>query len=176
MEKKLVYFFQESTSLPFIHKLLVFILIAVKKFFGLSSSCSSIFHEEEHHHHHHQQEEAKESNAATLERGDLGFILWRMGLAQSPDEVEMNEEAVSLPDLFAEEEPSLQELRQAFSVFDENDDGFIDDLELRRVLQALGVGEGLEVATCRRMIQVHDRNGDGRIDFVEFVRLMELVF
>ncbi|KAG6536048.1 probable calcium-binding protein CML46 [Zingiber officinale] len=175
MEKKLVYFFQEPTSLPFIHKLLVLILIAVKKFslkfFGLSSSCSSIFHEEDHH---HQQEEAKESNAATLERGDLGFILWRMGLAQSPDEVEMNEEAVSLPDLFAEEEPSLQELRQAFSVFDENDDGFIDDLELRRVLQALGVGEGLEVATCRRMIQAHDRNGDGRIDFVEFVRLMEV--
>ncbi|KAG6488373.1 probable calcium-binding protein CML46 [Zingiber officinale] len=177
-EEKLLYFSQGPASLPAIHKLLLLILIAIKKFalkyFGLSFSCPSITDEEEQQ--HHQRKQSTKNTAAGLQRGDLGLILWRMGLVPSP-EGELNEEVdleVLLPDLFTEDEPSWEELRQAFSVFDENGDGFIDDLELRRILQELGVGEGLEVDACRRMIQVQDRDGDGRIDFSDFVRFLEV--
>lgn len=127
--------------------------------------------EEEQQHHQRKQVQGAKNTAVGLQRGDLGLILWRMGLVQSP-EVEVNEE-VLLPDLFTEDEPSWEELRQAFSVFDGNGDGFIDDLELGRVLRELGVGEGLEVDACRRMIQAQDRDGDGRIDFSDFVRFLE---
>ena len=39
-----------------------------------------------------------------------------------------------LSKLFEEQEPSLEEVKQAFDVFDENKDGFIDAKELQRVL------------------------------------------
>ncbi|XP_074580765.1 putative calcium-binding protein CML46 [Curcuma longa] len=178
-EKKLLYFSQGPASLPFIYKLLLLILITIKKFslkyFALSFSCPSILDEEEKQHHQRKQS-ANLNTAAGLQRGDLGLILWRMGLAQSP-EGEVSEEMdleVLLPDLFTEDEPSWEELRQAFSVFDENGDGFIDDLELRKVLRELGIGEGLEVDACRRMIRAQDRDGDGRIDFSDFVRFLEV--
>lgn len=79
-------------------------------------------------------------------------------------------------DIFEEREPSLDEVREAFEVFDGNKDGFIDEEELQRVMGALGLKEGMEVKNCRRMIGAFDENGDGRIDFHEFVKFMEISF
>nr|AZL94063.1 calmodulin-like protein 47 [Carica papaya] len=73
--------------------------------------------------------------------------------------------------LFEEEEPSWTELREAFDVFDENKDGFIDGSELRKVLSVLGFREASE-AECRKMIRAFDEDKDERIDFFEFVRII----
>ncbi|XP_057948045.1 probable calcium-binding protein CML46 [Malania oleifera] len=78
--------------------------------------------------------------------------------------------------LFEEEEPRLEEVEEAFRVFDENRDGFIDAGELQRLLCVLGFKEGSEIEGCNRMIRAYDENGDGRIDFNEFVKLMENSF
>ncbi|KAM7268010.1 hypothetical protein ACFE04_010176 [Oxalis oulophora] len=75
-------------------------------------------------------------------------------------------------EVFEESEPSLEELKEAFDVFDVNRDGFIDETELQRVVCVL-MGKGTELEHCRRMIATFDQNGDGKIDFQEFVRLME---
>ncbi|KAG6524158.1 hypothetical protein ZIOFF_014049 [Zingiber officinale] len=71
--------------------------------------------------------------------------------------------------LFEEKEPSLEEVKEAFLVFDENGDGFIDAAELQSVLRRLGFAEGAELEECREMIRVYDANEDGKIGFSEFV-------
>ena len=78
---------------------------------------------------------------------------------------------------FIQEEPSMEEIKEAFDVFDENKDGFIDATELQRVLRCLGIKERLvHVEECRRMIRVADEDEDGRIDFNEFLKFMETCF
>ncbi|KAK1285581.1 putative calcium-binding protein CML25 [Acorus calamus] len=63
------------------------------------------------------------------------------------------------------------ELREAFRVFDADENGYISAEELRRVLVGLGHGEcGLR--ECARMIRGVDRDGDGRVDFEEFRSMM----
>lgn len=75
-----------------------------------------------------------------------------------------------------EQEPSLEEVKQAFDVFDVNKDGFIDAEELQRVLCVLGLKQGLKLENCNSMINTFDEDGDGRIDFQEFVKFMENSF
>lgn len=74
--------------------------------------------------------------------------------------------------LFAEEEVSLEEVKDAFRLFDENNDGFIDTGELRNVLFKLNFTQASE-AECKKMINAFDDDRDGRIDFNEFVKLLE---
>ncbi|KAI3747277.1 hypothetical protein L6452_09731 [Arctium lappa] len=76
-------------------------------------------------------------------------------------------------DIFKEEQPRLDELEEAFDVFDENKDGFIDARELQRALFALEMKEIADIQDCKKMIRAFDDNTDGRIDFNEFVKLME---
>ncbi|KAF8107459.1 hypothetical protein N665_0121s0012 [Sinapis alba] len=78
-----------------------------------------------------------------------------------------------LLNLFEEKEPSLEEVKQAFDVFDENRDGFLDPIDLQRVLTILGLKQGSNLENCRRMIRSFDGNKDGRIDFHGFVKFME---
>ncbi|KAI3452851.1 hypothetical protein Pfo_009514 [Paulownia fortunei] len=75
--------------------------------------------------------------------------------------------------LFDEEEPSLEEIKETFGVFDLNKDGFIDASELQRVLCNLGLKERCKLEECTRMIKPFDGNGDGLIDFQEFVKFIE---
>ncbi|OMO53596.1 Calcium-binding EF-hand [Corchorus olitorius] len=77
--------------------------------------------------------------------------------------------------LFEEDEPSLEEVKEAFDVFDENKDGFIDTNELRNVLFSLRFMEASE-EDCKRMIKGFDYNLDGRIDLGEFIKVMEKSF
>lgn len=78
--------------------------------------------------------------------------------------------------LFQEEEPSFDEIKETFEVFDSNKDGYIDCSDLQRVLYGLGIEEGSGLEDCKRMIRDFDVNGDGLIDFREFVVFMEKMF
>lgn len=70
---------------------------------------------------------------------------------------------------------SKELVKEAFRLFDENQDGFIDENELKNVLSLLGYHECTKME-CRKMINVFDENGDGNIDFYEFVKLIEKSF
>ncbi|KAG1334454.1 putative calcium-binding protein CML45 [Cocos nucifera] len=111
-----------------------------------------------------------------LSREDVEIVMRRMRLccSQEDDRLEcMGSDEIS--SLF-EEEPSLEEVKEAFRVFDENSDGFIDAVELQRILSKLGFREGSDFDSCKRMIAAYDENKDGRIDFNEFVKFMEISF
>ncbi|XP_060169806.1 probable calcium-binding protein CML45 [Lycium barbarum] len=75
-------------------------------------------------------------------------------------------------DSFGEKEPSLEEVKEAFDMFDENGDGHIDATELKKVICKMGFME-FSVLDCQRMIAPFDENRDGKIEFGEFVKLME---
>lgn len=65
----------------------------------------------------------------------------------------------------------VDELAEAFSVFDKDGDGTISSTELSMVMKALG--ENLPIETVELMIQSVDTNGDGDIDFQEFKKMMQ---
>lgn len=111
-------------------------------------------------------------------RHDMEMVLRSLGMVSSGEK-----EAVTLPSrfdsdemfaMFEERNPGLDEVREAFQVFDKNRDGFIDAKDLQKVLSGLGLKQGFE--NCRRMIGVFDENEDGRLDFQDFVKFMENSF
>lgn len=104
----------------------------------------------------------------TLE--EINVIMGQLGLQQCCSDQDSNIDILSV---FDDEEPTLEEVKVAFDVFDENSDGFIDEYELRNMLCKLGKQENAMLKECRNMIKGFDVNGDGLIDFNEFVRLME---
>uniref|UniRef100_A0A5B6YZ17 Putative calcium-binding protein CML45 isoform X1 n=1 Tax=Davidia involucrata TaxID=16924 RepID=A0A5B6YZ17_DAVIN len=112
-------------------------------------------------------------------REDVDMVMERLGISCNPQgqgkKLEERWGSSDLSNLF-EEEPSLDEVKGAFDVFDENRDGFIEATELQRVLCALGFKDGLEIENCSKLIAAFDENADGRIDFSEFVKLMENSF
>ncbi|CAL0308068.1 unnamed protein product [Lupinus luteus] len=64
----------------------------------------------------------------------------------------------------------LENLKDAFTVFDMDGNGTITADELNNVMRSLG--EECSHAECRRMIAGVDSNGDGMIDFEEFRVMM----
>lgn len=63
------------------------------------------------------------------------------------------------------------ELREAFSVFDKDGNGFISPEELKSAL--LNLGEKLEDHEIKAMIAAADRDGNGQIDYEEFIAMMK---
>ena len=63
-------------------------------------------------------------------------------------------------------------LRQAFNIFDENGNGFIEAVELKRVLECLGLDCGWDMDEIEKMLRVVDLNLDGKVDFGEFELMM----
>ncbi|KAE8721226.1 putative calcium-binding protein CML30 [Hibiscus syriacus] len=116
----------------------------------------------------------KKEDCVTVCGKDVEKLMGNLGFFCSRESEELNESFGSdeLSRLF-EEEPSFEELKEAFDVFDVNKDGFIDAQKLQRVLCILGLKEGLKIENCNKMINNFDVNRDGRIDFQEFVKLME---
>ena len=66
--------------------------------------------------------------------------------------------------------PQMQELREAFDLFDTDGSGSIDTKELQVALRALGFDSKKE--KVRKMIADIDLDGSGTIDFEEFVEMM----
>ncbi|XP_057771131.1 probable calcium-binding protein CML46 [Salvia miltiorrhiza] len=106
---------------------------------------------------------------------DVEMIMTRLGFS-GQEKLPAKMGAGEIFQIFEEREPSLGEVREAFDVFDEKRDGFIDEKELQKVMCALGFKEGMEMENCRRMIEAVDQDGDGRIGFHEFLKFMENTF
>ncbi|KAJ3700056.1 hypothetical protein LUZ61_003761 [Rhynchospora tenuis] len=75
--------------------------------------------------------------------------------------------------LFEDKEPSLDEIWEAFSIFDQDSDGFFDARDLQRVLINLGLQGGTNLNTCQHMIELYDRGGDRKINSSDFCRILE---
>ncbi|KAH7522233.1 hypothetical protein FEM48_Zijuj07G0116600 [Ziziphus jujuba var. spinosa] len=63
-----------------------------------------------------------------------------------------------------------QELREAFKVFDKDQNGYISASELRHVM--INLGEKLTDEEVEQMIREADLDGDGQVNYDEFVKLM----
>ncbi|GER55296.1 calmodulin [Striga asiatica] len=63
-----------------------------------------------------------------------------------------------------------EEMKEAFEVFDRDQDGFISAIELRNVM--LNLGERLSEEEAEQMIKEADFDGDGLVSFEEFARMM----
>ncbi|KAL1553478.1 putative calcium-binding protein CML47 [Salvia divinorum] len=108
--------------------------------------------------------------AAKVTGDDVGVVMRRLRL---PHREPFSQDSVEdIQGMFERAEPLLDEVREAFRVFDENDDGFVDAEELKKVMSSLGL-VGLSQQECERMIMVFDDDGDGRISFGEFVKIIE---
>lgn len=91
------------------------------------------------------------------------------------NKIEDKTELAEVSSLFEEVEPSFEEIKEAFNVFDENGDGYIDASELMKLICRMGFSE-FSIKDCKKMIMAFDENRDGRIDFHEFLKLMEQSF
>ncbi|XP_068652843.1 calmodulin-like protein 7 [Aristolochia californica] len=65
----------------------------------------------------------------------------------------------------------LDDLKEAFDVFDENGDGLVTAEELGLVMASLGLNRGAE--DCKNMIKKVDKDGDGKVNFEEFKLMMQ---
>ncbi|KAL3716534.1 hypothetical protein ACJRO7_008175 [Eucalyptus globulus] len=115
-----------------------------------------------------------------LSRPEVETLIARLGIFRNPrgddpDEVQERIGVREIAALFEEEGPSLEEVKEAFYVFDGNCDGYIDARELGEAFHKLGLVQLCEV-DCRGLIQAFDDNGDGLIDFREFKKLVEKSF
>ncbi|NP_001234570.1 regulator of gene silencing [Solanum lycopersicum] len=63
------------------------------------------------------------------------------------------------------------ELERVFTYFDENGDGKVSPMELRRCMKAVG-GE-ITVEEAEMVVRLSDSDGDGLLGFEDFTKLME---
>jgi calmodulin len=70
-----------------------------------------------------------------------------------------------------EEKSKAQEIKEAFNVFDKDNDGFITIKELATVMRSLGHNPSQD--ELNELINVYDKDHSGTIDFAEFSELME---
>ncbi|OEL17569.1 hypothetical protein BAE44_0021412 [Dichanthelium oligosanthes] len=125
---------------------------------------------------------------------ELGESLRRLGIAVSAEEAKAMHSTIAtaggsdlngareVPVEDTEEEAREEEerdLREAFNVFDGNQDGLISAEELGTVLGSLGLrraGAGRPaVADCHDMIRLMDSDSDGMVSFEEFKRVMTVI-
>ena len=64
----------------------------------------------------------------------------------------------------------FQELRQAFSLFDKNNDGYIDAKELVHCTTTLG--QTLSPEEVKAFLEEADLDGDGKLNYMEFAKMM----
>ncbi|KAH9687928.1 calmodulin-like protein 11 [Citrus sinensis] len=70
------------------------------------------------------------------------------------------------------ENEAQEELKEAFKVFDKDQDGYISPNELRHVM--MNLGEKLTDEELEQMILEADLDGDGQVNYEEFARMMLL--
>ncbi|KAF6149599.1 hypothetical protein GIB67_011208 [Kingdonia uniflora] len=80
------------------------------------------------------------------------------------------EEFIELNTKGVDETNVLEDLRNAFSMFDLDNNGLISAEELQKVMRSLG--DYCSIADCKKMISGVDSDGDGAICFSEFEVMM----
>ncbi|XP_059311143.1 probable calcium-binding protein CML23 [Lycium ferocissimum] len=83
----------------------------------------------------------------------------------------LNVMGVEKDQTFGDSVKNIDELKEAFLVFDSDKNGLISAKELRRVLISLGC-VNCSLKECRRMIKGVDKDGDGFVNFEEFKEMM----
>merc|ERR1712167_28149 len=91
----------------------------------------------------------------------------RGGLGVSPSS-KMKQKELAKKSNMSEEQ--LQEIREAFDLFDTDGSGTIDARELKVAMRALGFQ--VKKAEVRKMISDIDKDDSGTIDFEEFLQMM----
>jgi len=69
------------------------------------------------------------------------------------------------------EADQMEDLRDAFRMFDRNKDGYIDLIELRKVTSLMGAT--LSSSEIQEFMKEADKDGNGKIDYDEFVNMMK---
>ncbi len=64
-------------------------------------------------------------------------------------------------------------LKEAFSVFDPNDTGFVDMDQLTAIMQQMGYSSHITPDDVKVLLATGDKDGDGRISFEDFKRMVE---
>lgn len=67
---------------------------------------------------------------------------------------------------------SEEGLKEAFKLFDKDQDGFISCSELRQIMIDFGIGEDITDEECYEIIKEANGNGDGKINYNDFVKMI----
>ncbi|GLU01125.1 hypothetical protein SLE2022_184500 [Rubroshorea leprosula] len=123
-----------------------------------------------------------DQNNGTIKKEKACQVVEKLGLVQGEEEKIMFdlpggglEDEMPVEDMLGGMEDGLERnqlLREAFKIFDEDGNGFIDAKELKRVLQCLGLDNGWDMAENDKMLTVVDLHLDGKVDFAEFEVVM----
>ncbi|XXG54210.1 hypothetical protein AAC387_Pa03g2154 [Persea americana] len=119
-----------------------------------------------------------------ISSSELGSMLKCLGHLGSTEEVEAMmsaadldgdgfislEEFMSVNTTETDSNKCLEDLRNAFTLYDRDKNGLISAEELHHVLRSMG--DKASLADCKSMIKGIDRNGDGAVNFEEFVQMM----
>ena len=119
-----------------------------------------------------------------ISSSELGAIMGSLGQPSTEDELEKMikevdadgdgfidlSEFIELNTKGVDSNEVLENLKDAFSVYDIDGNGSISAEELHEVLRSLG--DDCSIAECRKMISGVDCDGDGMISFEEFKLMM----
>jgi calcium-binding protein CML len=119
-----------------------------------------------------------------ISSSELGSIMGSLGHPATEEELEKMirevdadgdgyidlKEFVELNTKGVDSDEALENLKDAFSVYDIDGNGVISAEELLKVMRSLG--DECSLAECKKMISGVDRNGDGMISFDEFKVMM----
>ncbi|CAL5354767.1 unnamed protein product [Camellia sinensis] len=119
-----------------------------------------------------------------ISSSELGSILSSLGYSATDDELQTMirevdsdgdgvidlDEFIELNTKDIDSNEVLENLKEAFSVFDIDKNGSISADELQNVLSS--IGEDCSIAECKKMIAGVDCDGDGMINFEEFKVMM----
>ncbi|XP_063717122.1 uncharacterized protein LOC134844393 [Symsagittifera roscoffensis] len=123
--------------------------------------------------------------SGTVDHEELGSVLRSLGQNPTAEEVadmmaevdvnktgiiEFNEFLTLITSKITEDTDSEETVRQAFQLFDQDDDGFITVSELYRMMANLG--EHLNMEDVKQMVRDADFDGDGKINYDDFVKMM----
>ncbi|GAA0174787.1 calmodulin-related [Lithospermum erythrorhizon] len=110
---------------------------------------------------------------------NMGIAIPDLELTQMIEKIDVNGDGCVDIDEFGElyqsimdEKDEEEDMREAFNVFDQNNDGYITVEELKSVLASLGLKQGRTVEDCRKMITKVDVDGDGMVNYNEFKQMM----
>ncbi|GFP82121.1 calmodulin [Phtheirospermum japonicum] len=102
--------------------------------------------------------------------GTIDFPEFLNLMARKMKDTDSEEEFLNLMARKMKDTDSEEELKEAFRVFDKDQNGFISAAELRHVMTNLG--EKLTDEEVDEMIREADVDGDGQINYEEFVKVM----